>query len=95
MPLSRVPPANSTIRPYPLARMVLATATLIVVLIGATAAVLLVSYRDTLRQEMTNLRNLSIAFAAQTFSVAQGVDNVMLQAERAYARRPAMRRTRC
>ena len=88
MPLSSVPPANSTIRPYPLARLVLATATLIVILIGATAAVLLVSYRDTLRQEMTNLRNLSIAFAAQTFSVAQGVDNVMLQAERAYVKSP-------
>ena len=50
---------------------------------------LFVSYQDTLRQQKTNLRNLSIAFSAQTFSVAQAVDNVMLQAERGYAGRRA------
>ena len=50
---------------------------------------LFVSYEDTLRQGETNLRNLSIAFSAQTFSVAQAVENVMLQAERGYASKGA------
>ena len=62
-----------------------ATALLILVLIIATAAMLLVSYQDTLRHEKTNLRNLAIAFAAQTFSVSQAVENVMFQAERGFA----------
>jgi diguanylate cyclase (GGDEF)-like protein/PAS domain S-box-containing protein len=61
-----------------------ATVSLILVLAAATSAMLFVSYQDTLRQSKTNLRNLSIAFAAQTFSVAQAVDNVMSQAERGF-----------
>jgi diguanylate cyclase (GGDEF)-like protein/PAS domain S-box-containing protein len=40
---------------------------------------------DSLRQAQTNLRNLSIAFSAQTFSVAQAIDNLMLQAERGFS----------
>jgi diguanylate cyclase (GGDEF)-like protein/PAS domain S-box-containing protein len=65
-----------------MARLVGATALLILSLMTATAGMLYVSLQDTLRQEKTNLRNLSIAFSAQTFSVAQGIDNVMRQAER-------------
>jgi diguanylate cyclase (GGDEF)-like protein/PAS domain S-box-containing protein len=78
--------ANPTsIRPYPLARLVAATALLILILVAATSGMLFVSFQDALRQEKTNMRNLAIAFAAQTFSVAQAIDNVMLQAERGFA----------
>ena len=72
-------------RPYSLAHLVAATALLILILMAATSAMLFVSLQDSLRQEKTNLRNLAIAFSAQTFSVAQGIDNVMLEAERAIA----------
>jgi diguanylate cyclase (GGDEF)-like protein/PAS domain S-box-containing protein len=58
---------------------------LIVFLVGATSWMLFVSYEDTLRQAKTNLRNLSIAIAAQTFIVAQAVENEKLQAERGHA----------
>jgi diguanylate cyclase (GGDEF)-like protein/PAS domain S-box-containing protein len=68
-----------------LARLVAATSLLVVILIAGTCFMLFVSYEDTLRQEKRNLRNLSIAFAAQTFSVAQAVDNAMVQAERGVA----------
>ena len=86
MTVPRAKPAKLTpIRPYPLGRLVAATALLIVFLVGATSWMLFVSYDDTLRQAKTNLRNLSIAFSAQTFSVAQAVENVMLQAERGSA----------
>ena len=67
-----------------MARLVGATALLILILVTATAAMLYVSLQDTLRQEKINLRNLSIAFSAQTFSVAQAIDNVMRQAERSF-----------
>jgi diguanylate cyclase (GGDEF)-like protein/PAS domain S-box-containing protein len=76
-------------RPYPLARLVAATSVLVVVLIAVTCLVLFFSYEDTLRQEETNLRNLSIAFAAQTASVAQAIDGAMAQAERGFAADPA------
>jgi diguanylate cyclase (GGDEF)-like protein/PAS domain S-box-containing protein len=86
MTVPRAKPARTTaIRPYPLGRLVIATALLILILLGATSWMLFISYEDTLQQVKTNLRNLSIAFAAQTFSVAQAVENVMLQAERGYA----------
>jgi diguanylate cyclase (GGDEF)-like protein/PAS domain S-box-containing protein len=85
IPASAQTAASHSTRPYPLVRLVVATALLILVLIAATSAVLFVSYQDTLRQQKTNLRNLSIAFSAQTFSVAQAVENVMLQAERGHA----------
>jgi hypothetical protein len=79
------PEKATTIRPYPLGRLVAATALLILILSAATSAMLLVSYDDTLRQEKTNLRNLALAFAAQTSSVTHAVENVMVQAERGYA----------
>lgn len=71
-------------RPYALRRLVAATALLISVLGAATSAMLYVSYHDALREQQTNLSNLSIAFAAQTLTVAQAVDQVMRQAGRAY-----------
>ncbi|HEU4852052.1 MAG TPA: EAL domain-containing protein [Telluria sp.] len=64
------------------------TAILISVLVAATAGVLGVSYKEALRQEMVNVRNLSIAFAAQTLSVVQAVDQAMVQAERAFRKSP-------
>jgi diguanylate cyclase (GGDEF)-like protein/PAS domain S-box-containing protein len=73
---------SSMIRPYPLRRLVAATALLVVILVAGTCIMLFVSYKDTLRQEKTNLRNLAIAFAAQTFSAARAVDDAMLEAER-------------
>ena len=72
-------------RPYSLARLVSATALLILILLTATCVMLFVSLQDTLREEKTNLRNLAIAFSAQTFSVAQAIDNAMLEVERAIA----------
>jgi PAS domain-containing protein len=85
----RIPGASTDIpaqaQPYSPARMVAATALLILVLSAATSAMLFVSLEDTFRQEKTNLRNLAIAFSAQTFSVAQAIDNVMLEAERGVA----------
>jgi diguanylate cyclase (GGDEF)-like protein/PAS domain S-box-containing protein len=85
MAMPAAPPANlSPIRPYPLVRLVVATALLILVLIVATSGMLYVSYNDTLRQQLTNLRNLAIAFSAQTLSVAHAADNVILQAERGF-----------
>ncbi|MET0857826.1 MAG: EAL domain-containing protein [Telluria sp.] len=83
---------RSPVRPYRLGRLVVATALLIVILASATAAMLYVSYQDSLQQQKTALRNLAIAFAAQTFSVAQAVDNVMQQAERGFAEDAARQR---
>ena len=52
---------------------------------------LYVSYHDTLRAQQASLRNLSIAFAAQTLTVAQAVDQLMRQVERAYRADPTPR----
>ena len=43
-------------------------AMLLLVLAGATFSILASSYRDTLRQEKTNLENVATAFAAHTFT---------------------------
>ena len=51
-------------------------------LVLGTAAMLEVSYQDTVRQQKTTLRNLSIAFSAQTLIVAQAVDEAMREVER-------------
>ena len=75
--------------PYPLARLSTVTSLLILALVLGTAAMLFVSYQDTLRQQKTTLRNLSIAFAAQTLIVAQAVDQALRQVERNYAPGPA------
>jgi diguanylate cyclase (GGDEF)-like protein/PAS domain S-box-containing protein len=80
------------LRPFRLGRLVVATTLLIVILGAATAAMLYVSYQDALHQQKTALRNLAIAFSAQTFSVAQAVDTVLQQAERGFAEDAARRR---
>ena len=71
-------------RPYARTRLVATTALLISVLGLATSAMLYVSYNDALREQQTSLRNLSIAFAAQTLTVAQAVDQVMRQVGRVH-----------
>ena len=71
-------------RPYSMSRLSGVTALLILILVSATSVMLYVSYEDALREQKTNLRNVSIAFAAQTQSVAQAVSQVMLQVERGY-----------
>ncbi|MFD2365581.1 EAL domain-containing protein [Pseudoduganella sp. GCM10020061] len=75
-------------RPYSAARLVTVAALLIAFLAAATAGMLTVSYRETQRLEMVGLRNISIAFAAQTSGVMQAIDQAMLQAERAYRKTP-------
>ena len=74
----------ATARPYSLVRLVGVTALLISVLGAATAAMLYVSYHDAVRAEQASLRNLAIAFAAQTLTVAQAVDQVTRQVASAY-----------
>lgn len=86
------PAAEPPVRAYRLGRLVLATAMLIVILAAATGAMLFVSYQDALQQQNTALRNLAIAFSAQSFSVAQAVDNVMQQAERGFGADEARQR---
>lgn len=77
-------------RPYSLRRLVATTALLISVLGAATAAMLYVSYHDAVRAQQASLRNLAIAFAAQTLTVAQAVDQVTRQVGRAYRDNGAM-----
>ncbi|MGJ9418615.1 EAL domain-containing protein [Massilia sp. CMS3.1] len=79
-------PATPPLRlgPYSLASLGALTALLILALVLGTAAMLNVSYQDTLRQQKTTLRNLAIAFAAQTEIVARAVDQALRQVERSY-----------
>ena len=77
-------------RPYSLGRLVATTALLISVLGAGTTAMLYVSYHDAVRAEQASLRNLAIAFAAQTLTVAQAVDQVTRQVGRAYRNNGAM-----
>ncbi len=69
--------------PYSLASLGTLTALLILALVLGTGTMLKVSYEDTMRQQKTTLRNLSIAFSAQTLIVAQAVDQAIAQVERA------------
>ncbi len=92
MSAPNVSTARRALRPFRLGRLVFATSLLIVILGAAAAAMLYVSYQDALQQQKTALRNLAIAFSAQTFSVAQAVDNVLQQAERGFADAAAGRR---
>ena len=77
-------------RPYSLGRLVATTALLISVLGAGTAGMLYVSYHDAVRAQQASLRNLAIAFAAQTLTVAQAVDQVTRQVGRAYRHNGAM-----
>ena len=58
-------------------RLYVATAALLAVIALGTAFVLVGNYHDTLRQEQTNLRNLSIAFSAQTMSALRTLDQLL------------------
>ncbi|KFI07893.1 hypothetical protein, partial [Massilia sp. BSC265] len=76
------PPAVRTIRPTPLSRLVIVTAGLIAALGLITGAMLYASYQDALRGQQVTLRNVAIAFAAQTAGVAQAIDSAAQQAAR-------------
>lgn len=76
------PPALRTIRPTPLSRLVIVTAGLIAALGLITDAMLYASYQDALREQQVTLRNVAIAFAAQTAGVAQAIDSAAQQAAR-------------
>ena len=80
----QVPPPRSvrTIRPTPLSRLVIVTAGLIAALGMITGAMLYASYEDALREQQVTLRNVAIAFAAQTAGVAQAIDSASQQAAR-------------
>jgi diguanylate cyclase (GGDEF)-like protein/PAS domain S-box-containing protein len=69
---------------HSLVSLAVLTTLLILALVLGTAAMLKVSHDDTMRQEKTTLRNLAIAFSAQTLTVAQAVDQAMRQVERSY-----------
>jgi diguanylate cyclase (GGDEF)-like protein len=64
----------------PAARLFLITGGLIVVLGAITALMLVTSYNDVLRAQKAALRNIAIAFSAQTMSVAKAVDNTTIRA---------------
>ncbi len=67
---------------------------LILALIAATATVLETSYRDTLHQEKTALRNLSFAFSVQTVGAAQSIDQVLAEVQREFLLHPQHRQLR-
>jgi len=71
-----------TIRSTPLSRLVIVTAGLIAALGLITGAMLYASYQDALREQQVTLRNVAIAFAAQTAGVAQAIDSAAQQAAR-------------
>jgi diguanylate cyclase (GGDEF)-like protein len=64
---------------------VVAVAVLLLALAGATFAILASSYRDTLRQEKTNLENVATAFAAHTFTAIKAVDVILARVQREHA----------
>ncbi|WP_292044893.1 hypothetical protein [Massilia sp. UBA6681] len=80
----QVPPPRAvrTIRPTPLSRLVIITGGLIAALGLITGAMLYASYQDALREQQVTLRNVAIAFAAQTAGVAQAIDSAAQQAAR-------------
>ncbi|RZA33625.1 MAG: EAL domain-containing protein [Lysobacteraceae bacterium] len=80
----QVPPPISvrSIRPYPLSRLVIVTAGLIAALGLITSSMLYASYQDALREREVTLRNVAIAFAAQTAGVAQAIESAAQQAAR-------------
>lgn len=62
--------------------LIAAVTTLLLALAGATIAILVSSYRDTLRQETTTLQNVATAFAAHTFTAIQAVDFTLTRMQR-------------
>lgn len=57
--------------------LIAAVGMLLSILAAATTAILAASYRDTLNQEATNLRNIATAFAAHTFTSTKAVDGIL------------------
>ena len=76
-------PGLRPVRPYPLSRLVIVTTGLVVALGLTTAAMLTASYQDALREQQVTLRNVAIAFAAQTAGVTQAIDSAAKSAARA------------
>ncbi|UVW29235.1 EAL domain-containing protein [Massilia sp. H6] len=81
------PAPSPAVRPYPLARLAVVTAGLIVTLGLVTASMLHASYNDALRDQQVTLRNMAIAFAAQTTGVAQAIDSTAQRAATLYRAR--------
>lgn len=93
MPTESVPaPSPKSRGSYSARRLIVITAMLVALLGVLLAAILSIGYQEALRQAMVNQRNISIAFAAQTLSVTQGIDYAMVQTERAYRRSPRQAR---
>jgi diguanylate cyclase (GGDEF)-like protein/PAS domain S-box-containing protein len=69
------------IRAYLRGWLIATTAVLLVALGLATCATLYAGYQDTMRYTKIGLLNLSTAFSAQTFSLVQAIDHVMLETE--------------
>ena len=76
-------------RPYSLARLAIVTAGLIAALGFVTAAMLFASYQDALREQQVTLRNVAVAFAAQTAGVSQAIEGASQGAARMLLGRPA------
>ncbi|MET0962405.1 MAG: EAL domain-containing protein [Noviherbaspirillum sp.] len=69
-------------------RLYAATAALLLAIALGTAFVVTSNYHDTLRQEQTNLRNLAIAFSAQTMSAMRSLDQLLDEERNDYLARP-------
>ncbi|MEW6760527.1 MAG: EAL domain-containing protein [Pseudomonadota bacterium] len=76
-------------RPYSPARLAIVTAGLIAALGFVTAAMLFASYQDALREQQVTLRNVAVAFAAQTAGVSQAIEDASQAAARMLLARPA------
>nr|WP_314630379.1 EAL domain-containing protein [uncultured Noviherbaspirillum sp.] len=57
--------------------LIAVVAALLLLLTAATVAVLVSSYRDTLRQEKVTLQNVATAFAAHTYTATKAVDVIL------------------
>jgi diguanylate cyclase (GGDEF)-like protein/PAS domain S-box-containing protein len=67
-------------------RVIAVTALFILAVVTATSVMLTASYRDTVRQEKRNLRNVSVAFAAQTLTTTRVIDHVLSELQNDYLR---------
>ena len=65
-------------------RLCIAAIALLLVIVLSTSLALTSSYHSTLRQEQTHLRNLSIAFSAQTLSAAFALERLLDDAREDY-----------
>ncbi|VXB61827.1 EAL domain-containing protein [Massilia sp. 9I] len=81
------PRSGHPIHPYPLSRLVIVTAGLIAALGLITGSMLYASYQDALREQEVTLRNVAIAFAAQTAGAAQAIDSAARQSAHIMLRR--------